>query len=64
VLPPKGPRPLPAPHRHGAPPIWLRGLLLFVVLWLAVRIIDNVTDSLSGIAGLHKPASTIVSGRG
>jgi hypothetical protein len=31
--------------------LWLRGLILFVVLWLAVRIVGNVTDSLRGMTG-------------
>jgi hypothetical protein len=32
-------------------PLWLRGLILFVVLWLGVRIVGNVTDSLRGMVG-------------
>ncbi len=44
----------PAAHRA---PLWLRGLILFVVLWLAVRIVGNVTDSLRGMTG-RAPAPT------
>jgi hypothetical protein len=30
-------------------PTWLRVLILAVVLWLAVRIVQNVTESLTGM---------------
>ncbi len=30
-------------------PLWLRLLVLFVVLWLGIRIVRNVTDSLVAI---------------
>lgn len=45
---------LPRP-RHQAP-LWLRLLLLFVLLWLGVRIVGNVTDTLTGIADGRAPA--------
>jgi hypothetical protein len=32
-------------------------LILFVVVWLGVRIVGNVTDSLRGMAG-HAPVPT------
>jgi hypothetical protein len=35
----------------GPAPVWLRLLILAVTLWLGVRILQNVTDMLSGIAG-------------
>lgn len=38
------------PPRPVWPPIWLRLLLGGVALWLAVRIVQNVTESLTGIA--------------
>lgn len=31
-------------------PLWLRLLIFGVLLWLAVRILQNVTESLTGIA--------------
>jgi hypothetical protein len=40
------------PHQTqtpGRPPLWLIGLILFVVLWLAVRIVGNVTEALTGM---------------
>ena len=30
-------------------PFWLRGLILAAVLWLAVKIVANVTESLTGM---------------
>ena len=49
--------------RHRAP-LWLRGLILFVVLWLAVKIVGNVTESLTGmVEGNHAaPATTLPRG--
>jgi hypothetical protein len=45
----------PAREAFAPPPLWLRVVLLAVVVWLAVRIVGNVTESLSGIAGAHRP---------
>jgi len=47
-----------APHATHRAPWWLRGLILFVVLWLAVRIVGNVTESLHGMTG-RAPAPTV-----
>jgi len=55
---------LDAPHRFGRPPLWLRCLLLFVALWLATRIVGNVTESLTGIVEGGKPAPSMAAGRG
>jgi hypothetical protein len=33
-------------------PMWLRLLVLFVVLWLGVKIVHNVTDSLISMTGV------------
>ncbi len=48
----------PARERFPPPPLWLRVVLLAVVVWLAVRIVGNVTESFSGIAGAHRPVKT------
>jgi hypothetical protein len=49
----------PAPDGDGAsrtgPPLWLRLLVLAVVLWLGVRVVRNVTDALTTIAGRPHP---------
>jgi len=45
-------------------PFWLRGLILAVVLWLAVRIVSNVTESLTGMVEGHRSAPMMVVGRG
>ena len=37
-------------RRPGEAPLWLTGLILAVVLWLAVRIVGNVTEALTGMA--------------
>jgi hypothetical protein len=46
------------------PPLWLRALLLAAALWLATRIVGNVTESLTGIFEGHRPPATTVSGHG
>ena len=51
-------------HRHGIAPLWLRGLILAAVLWLAVRIVGNVTESLTGIVEGGPPARVVSAGRG
>jgi hypothetical protein len=55
---------MPARQRLAPPPLWLRGLILAVVLWLAVRIVGNVTQSLTGIFAGHGPPQATQSGRG
>lgn len=57
-------RQMPARQRLAPPPLWLRGLILAVVLWLAVRIVGNVTQSLTGIFAGHGPPQATQSGRG
>jgi len=44
AVPTKGPV---RPHR--GVPAWLALLLLFVAIWLGVRILENVTEALTGI---------------
>lgn len=50
-------------NRYRAP-FWLRGLILAVLLWLAVRIVGNVTESLTGMVEGGPPAPAAVLGRG
>ena len=50
-------------HRTIAP-LWLRGLILAVALWLAVRIVGNVTASLTGMVEGGPPARIVSAGRG
>jgi len=40
-------------------PLWLRCLVLGVVLWLAVRIVGNVTESLTGMVGDGAPGRIV-----
>ena len=42
-------------------PFWLRGLILAVAVWLAVRIVDNVTESLTGMV-VGAPAAVVERG--
>jgi hypothetical protein len=49
--------------RHRAP-LWLRGMILFVVLWLAVKIVGNVTESLTGMVESNHAAPTMTLPRG
>lgn len=37
------------PRPLGRAPIWLRLLILAVAVWLAVRIVGNVTETLTGM---------------
>lgn len=37
------------------PPLWLTLLLLFVAVWLGVRIVDHVTEALTA-AAIGRPA--------
>jgi hypothetical protein len=50
--------------RNTHAPLWLRGLILAVVLWLAVKIVGNVTESLTGMVEGGRPAPTQAVGRG
>jgi hypothetical protein len=50
----------PTPARA---PFWLRGLILAVVLWLGVKIVSNVTESLTGMVEGRAAAPTLVAGR-
>ncbi len=52
--------PLP-PANDLQPPLWLKVLVLFVVLWLGVKIIRNVTDSLIGMTG--RPHASLADSR-
>jgi len=45
-------------------PFWLRGLILAVVLWLAVKIVGNVTESLTGMVEGRPPAAQMTTGGG
>ena len=51
-------------HFCNRPPLWLRLLVGAVALWLAVRIVGNVTDSLTGIAHGIPPAPVQYPARG
>ncbi len=51
-------------RRPGQAPLWLTGLILAVVLWLAVRIVGNVTEALTGMAHGDPPAAVRFAGRG
>jgi len=47
-------RPTADPQPYQRAPLWLRLVVLFVVLWLGVRIVRTVTDTL--IAMTHGPS--------
>ena len=51
-------------RRNDTAPLWLRGLIIAVVLWLAVRIVANVTESLTGMVEGGPPARFVPAGRG
>lgn len=44
-------------RRRGRPPWWLVAVLLFVTVWLGVRIVDHVTDALTGAGIPAAPAA-------
>jgi hypothetical protein len=46
--------PLPPNRSVGRPPLWLVIILVFVAIWLGMRIVDHVTDALTG-AGSSAP---------
>jgi hypothetical protein len=52
------------PRTHHRAPLWLRGLILFVVLWLAVKILGNVTESLTGMVEGDHAAPVVALPRG
>lgn len=48
----------PPPRQAARIPLWIAALLLFVAVWLAARILHNVTEALTGMTAGAPVAST------
>lgn len=54
---PTHPRTTRPPQEAGHIPPWIAALLLFIAVWLAARILHNVTEALTRMASSPPPLS-------